>query len=714
MPIIAPEVEDGLPLGRSSVSSNTDTYTAPRPVYDTSKVDGLVAAARRMGVIVEDAGAQQAQRKEQQALEQVDYWAGQVYKELGTKTVKDTQIGTLLPEQSVTVQGRVLQKLGEDAAFERVSQVKEQLLQDPALRLDPAAMDRKLAELEAEAISTAQDNPIWGAGYIRQTRAYLKQIREAAQGERSTYYDKQQEEQLQRDYDRHVQKNGPAYRGAAPLGSIGDDDDEVPNLRGALVSGKDKSHVSYLNREFATRIDAMIAGAPEEIKGQIKIASGYRSNERQAQIYAEAVRKYGSEEAARKWAAPPGKSNHNHGQAVDLKYLGPEAKRWVHDNAEKYGLYFPLKHEDWHLEMRGGRREGAPNHRHDVNPDADGEDSTDPVASVTAKIVGNPSVEGTGRNPRSSAVGVGQFVDGTWIAEVKRQAPEYAQRRNEDILALRSDPAFAERITRGFTAANAEKLKAQGLEVDETNLYLMHFAGEGDGPKIIRAADNTPIERVMSPDSLAANPHLAGKTVGQVKQWAAEKMDAPVSPAMALQNGTRAIDAEYAATSSLDNIRRREIMSKHAISQALNTGDSAYLDAFPPELMTPALRAEFVATRRKLKQMEADDYREQRQREADAREDQTRAMIDEINKLEAGGEAIDPRKYVQNERAYNYARQLREAERNITEYDSKANAEGLEDTLSAAAVKGDYSSVLGEDYKYKTPSKRQLQDVIRN
>ena len=53
--------------------------------------------------------------------------------------------------------------------------------------------------------------------------------------------------------------------------------------------------------------------------------------------------------------APPGKSQHNHGNAADLKYLSPEAKAWVHANAARYGLAFPLANEDWHVELAAAR-----------------------------------------------------------------------------------------------------------------------------------------------------------------------------------------------------------------------------------------------------------------------------------------------------------------------------------------------------------------------
>lgn len=117
-----------------------------------------------------------------------------------------------------------------------------------------------------------------------------------------------------------------------------------------------------LNPEFLSSLQAMFGAAPPDIQANLRIMSGFRSPERQAQLWQNALAKYGSEEVARKWIAPPGRSNHNHGQAVDLRYLDPAATAWAHENAAKFGLSFPLANENWHIEpisARGGRHPTA-------------------------------------------------------------------------------------------------------------------------------------------------------------------------------------------------------------------------------------------------------------------------------------------------------------------------------------------------------------------
>lgn len=132
---------------------------------------------------------------------------------------------------------------------------------------------------------------------------------------------------------------------------------------------KDASHIDGMQGPFAEKVATMIASAPAEIRSGLGVYSGARSNERQAELWKDALAKYGSAEAARKWVAPPGHSEHNKGNAADLSFNGqslknapPNVVEWVHANAEKYGLKFPLSNENWHIEdssTRGGEKAPA-------------------------------------------------------------------------------------------------------------------------------------------------------------------------------------------------------------------------------------------------------------------------------------------------------------------------------------------------------------------
>lgn len=98
---------------------------------------------------------------------------------------------------------------------------------------------------------------------------------------------------------------------------------------------------------FESKLMAMVAASG----GRLKIVSGFRSTQRQQQLWDAALKKYGSAKAARKWVAPPGKSNHEKGQAADLS----GDLSWAHKNAARFGLHFPMAHEKWHVEPIGLR-----------------------------------------------------------------------------------------------------------------------------------------------------------------------------------------------------------------------------------------------------------------------------------------------------------------------------------------------------------------------
>lgn len=142
---------------------------------------------------------------------------------------------------------------------------------------------------------------------------------------------------------------------AKPEAAVPKTEGNKEGLFAYLVKGRPDSYVEDLNPDFAGSLSAMLNDMPDELKGTVLINSGARSYQRQAALWQEALVKYGSPAAARKWVAPPGKSMHNHGIAADLSYASPAALKWVHDNAKNYGLHFPLGNENWHIEPLGSR-----------------------------------------------------------------------------------------------------------------------------------------------------------------------------------------------------------------------------------------------------------------------------------------------------------------------------------------------------------------------
>ena len=150
-------------------------------------------------------------------------------------------------------------------------------------------------------------------------------------------------------------------------------------------------------------------------------------------------------------------------------------------------------------------------------------------SDVVAKIIENESSGDTGaKSATSSATGLGQFIDSTWLETVREHRPELAQgKTDEEILALRTDGDLSREMTAFYAEDNARTLEASGQEPTAGNVYLSHFLGpgaKGGAVAVLSAPDDTPIENILSADKIKANSFLAGKTTGWVKNWAAKKM----------------------------------------------------------------------------------------------------------------------------------------------------------------------------------------------
>ncbi len=87
--------------------------------------------------------------------------------------------------------------------------------------------------------------------------------------------------------------------------------------------------------------------------GRLRVVSGYRSTARQAELWEQALARYGSAEAADDWVARPGASMHERGLAVDLAGDLDLAVEIV--GRLNLPLHRPLPNEPWHFELLGSR-----------------------------------------------------------------------------------------------------------------------------------------------------------------------------------------------------------------------------------------------------------------------------------------------------------------------------------------------------------------------
>jgi hypothetical protein len=163
------------------------------------------------------------------------------------------------------------------------------------------------------------------------------------------------------------------------------------------------------------------------------------------------------------------------------------------------------------------------------------------IDAVVERII---SIESNGdpnaKNKRSSATGLGQFLDETWLDLIRTHRPDLARGRSQDkTLELRRDAKIAREITTRFTEQNAQMLRKKGLPVTPGTLYLAHFAGGAGAVAILSALKDSDAASVMaSADAtgrtkrekiIKANPFLERFTVADLQSWADRKMRVPGS-----------------------------------------------------------------------------------------------------------------------------------------------------------------------------------------
>lgn len=166
-------------------------------------------------------------------------------------------------------------------------------------------------------------------------------------------------------------------------------------------------------------------------------------------------------------------------------------------------------------------------------------DRADPVPAETglvariiaAESAGNPDA----RNPASSAAGLGQFIDSTWLATVKKWRPDLAAKHDDAaLLAMKSGAATAD-LQREMVRRHAQDIRAglggRGLPTDDGAVYLGWFAGEDAAAKVLAAEPTAPLSGLLSAEAIAANAGLkfdgvpfAEWTAGHMTAWARRKM----------------------------------------------------------------------------------------------------------------------------------------------------------------------------------------------
>lgn len=225
-----------------------------------------------------------------------------------------------------------------------------------------------------------------------------------------------------------------------------------------------------------------------------------------------------------------------------------------------------------------------------VNADSSKADTGNPIQDAVSRIIGYESGNDPNiKNKKSTAEGLGQFIDSTWFYMVRKYRPDIAKGKTDaQLKALKRDPALSREMTTRYIEENAALLKKHGFPVNVRNLYVMHFLGSGEGPKLLRADPNQPVSSFISAQSINANQKvLSGKTAQQVLDWAARAMKVgkgggggtsyvsiPTGDPVAMEKAIRQLPKNQQA-SVRANINRQISAYKEAEEQRKNQRDNA-------------------------------------------------------------------------------------------------------------------------------------------
>jgi hypothetical protein len=184
------------------------------------------------------------------------------------------------------------------------------------------------------------------------------------------------------------------------------------------------------------------------------------------------------------------------------------------------------------------------------------------------------SFDKNAKAPTSSATGLYQFIESTWLKMVKDHGDKYglekyadkisdngtvkSRKDRNEILALRKDPEIASLMAAEFDSGNYAQLKENvGGDIGSTELYLAHFLGAGGASGFLNAMKKSPNMAAADifPDAARSNRNVfydgrtgAPRTMKQVYAFFDNKFQSNVSGDSIMTAGNNTALATQTAT----------------------------------------------------------------------------------------------------------------------------------------------------------------------
>ena len=208
--------------------------------------------------------------------------------------------------------------------------------------------------------------------------------------------------------------------------------------------------------------------------------------------------------------------------------------------------------------------------------------------------------------PTSSAHGLFQFIDQTWLGTVKEAGPQFGYGQYSDlitksadgsylvsdatarkaIMKLRDDPSIASAMAAALTQSNSFQLTGLiGRRPSDSELYMAHFMGVGGAAKLIANAEDNPHASGarLFPNAASANRSIfydratgRARSVSEVYSVLSQRY-ASAAASSATQSAMASVGGDIKPTVALASA----VSNASAVSGTPAIDTAPYLSTFP-------------------------------------------------------------------------------------------------------------------------------------
>lgn len=218
------------------------------------------------------------------------------------------------------------------------------------------------------------------------------------------------------------------------------------------------------------------------------------------------------------------------------------------------------------------------------------------------------SFDPNAKSKTSSATGLFQFVDQTWLATVKEHGAKYGladeaakiqmkdgkavvadPKAKQEILNLRKDPEISALMAGEFCSDNQDYLESNtSCEVGATELYLAHFMGAGGAAKFLnsREVNGNAVAAQIFPAAAKANKSIfydksgQPRTLNQIYDSFAQKFSDGTSASPSVATAAPSARHGSVAASAAAVISSQDTLDTAAQTLTLTSAQLANLPSF--------------------------------------------------------------------------------------------------------------------------------------